>query len=77
MQKDHKARPGTNELSVKKLQKEIDEILTEEVKNKLVFLKEGYYEAGSKAMKLLSYKLRKQQADATVNKITCPHTRAG
>uniref|UniRef100_A0A671WUY0 Reverse transcriptase domain-containing protein n=1 Tax=Sparus aurata TaxID=8175 RepID=A0A671WUY0_SPAAU len=75
LQKDHKARPGTNELSIKKLQKEIDEILTEEVKKKLVFLKQGYYEAGSKAMKLLSYKLRKQQADATINKIRCPHTK--
>ena len=67
LQKDHKARPGTDELSIKKLQKEIDEILTEEVKKKLVFLKQGYYEAGSKAMTLLSYKLRKQQADTTIN----------
>ena len=53
----------------------MDEILSEEVKKKLVFLKQGYYEAGSKAMKLLSNKLRKQQADATINKIRYPHAK--
>ncbi len=75
LQKDHKTRPGIDkEVSIKKLQNEIDEIYSEEVKKKLVFLKQGYYEAGSKAMKLLSYKLRKQQADATINKIRCPQT---
>ena len=35
----------------------------------------NYKKAGGKAMKLLSYKLRKQQADATINKIRCPHTK--
>ena len=41
----------------------------------MAFLKQGYYEAGNEAMKLLSYKLRKQQADATINKIRCPQTK--
>lgn len=53
----------------------MNEIYSEEVKKKLVFLKQRHYEAGSKAMKLLSYKLRKQQADATINKIRCPQTK--
>ncbi len=76
LQKDHKSRPGTNQVvTIKKIQNEINEIYSEEVKKKLVFLKQGHYEAGSKAMKLLSYKLRKQQADATINKIRCPQTK--
>lgn len=61
-------------VTIKKLQNEIDEIYSEEVKKKLLFLKQGYYEAGSKAMKLLAYKLRKQQADITINKIWCSRT---
>lgn len=43
------------------------------MKKKLIFMIQGYYEAGSKDMKLLAYKLRNQQADNTINKI-CPQT---
>lgn len=55
LKKDHQAKPGYKEVSVKikQLQNEIDEIITQEVKKKLVFLKQGYYEAGSKAMKIV------------------------
>lgn len=76
LQKHHKSRSGTNkDVTIKKIQNEINEIYSEEVKKKLVLLKQRHYEAGSKAMKLLSYKLRKQQADATINKIRCPQTK--
>lgn len=52
LQKHHKIRTDPNKgVAIKKLQNEIDEIYSEEVKKKLVFLKQGYYEAGSKAMK--------------------------
>ena len=72
-QKDHKDRTKPEKVvTIKKLQNEIDKIYSEEMKKKLIFLKQGYYEAGSKAMKLLAYKLRKQQANNTVNKIRCP-----
>uniref|UniRef100_A0A3P9LA26 Reverse transcriptase domain-containing protein n=1 Tax=Oryzias latipes TaxID=8090 RepID=A0A3P9LA26_ORYLA len=70
LQKQHKiGAKHDNGTKIKKLQNEIDEIYSEEVKKKLVFLKQGYYEAGSKAMKLLAYKLRKQQKDNTITKI--------
>lgn len=52
-----------------KFKKEIDEINTEEIKKKLTFTKQQYYEVGEKSLKLLSFKLRKQQADRTIHKI--------
>lgn len=76
LQKDHKNRADPNKgVAIKKLHNEIDEIYSEKVKKKLVFLKQGYYEAVSKAMKLLAYKLRKQQADNTINKIRSSQTK--
>lgn len=36
---------------------------------KRIFTKQQYYEVGGKSLKLLSYRLRKQQADRTIHKI--------
>lgn len=69
-QKIHKRTndPGEKQ-KIKKLQKEIDDIRTDEIQRKLVFLRQNYYESGAKSMRHLAYKLRKQQADSTVYKI--------
>ncbi len=47
---------------VKQDVKEIDEIYSEELQKKLLFLKQRYYEM-RESFKLLSYRLRKQRAD--------------
>lgn len=41
----------------------------QEIQKKLLFIKHKYYETGGKSLKLLSYRLRKQQADRTIHKI--------
>lgn len=46
-----------------------------EIEKNLTFLKQRYYEAGSKSLKLLACKLRKQQPDNTIYKIRDPKTR--
>lgn len=48
---------------------------TQETQKKLIFLKQRYYEAGSKSTKLLSYRLRKEQADNSIYKICNPQTK--
>lgn len=57
---------------IKRLKKEIDDINTLEIQKKLIFTKQQYYEAGGKSLKLLSYKLKKQQAERTIHKIINP-----
>lgn len=44
-------------------------------KKKLMFLKQRYYEGGSKAMNVLAWKLKKKIADNTVHKIKHPVTK--
>ena len=58
-----------------KIKKQIQDMSTQEIQNKLTFLKQRYYEVGGKATKLLAYKLRKQQADNTIHKIRHPELR--
>ena len=60
---------------IKKLQNEIDDIYTQEIQKKIIFLKQKNYEVGGKSAKLLAYKLRKQQADNTIYKIKNPKTK--
>lgn len=57
---------------IDKLRKQIQDISTLDIQNKLTFLKQRYYEVGGKAAKLLAYKLRKQQADNSIHKIRHP-----
>lgn len=45
---------------------EINQFFEEENEKKMRFIKQKYYETGPKAMKLLSWRLRKQQAERTV-----------
>ncbi len=41
----------------------------EELEKKATFARQRYYENGSKALKLLAWKLRKQQAESTIFEI--------
>lgn len=52
----------------------IDKILSEEIERKLRLMKQRHYEAGSKASKLLAWRLRKQEAENTIHKIRDPLT---
>ncbi len=51
---------------IKEIRNEIEKMSTQEIQKKFIFLKQRYYEVGGKAMKLLAYKLKKQQADNTI-----------
>lgn len=57
---------------IRGIRNEIDEISTQEIQKKMLFTKQRYYETGGKSMKLLAYKLKKQQADNTIYKIRDP-----
>lgn len=59
-------------LEIQNVKKEIDDINTLAIQKKLIFTKQRYYEAGGRSLKLLSYKLRKQQAERTIYKIKNP-----
>ena len=61
------------ELAIKRNQ--IDQLYNQEIQKKMMYTKQKYYEGGSKYTKLLAYKLRKQQADNTIYKITDPNTK--
>lgn len=68
LQKEHaKSLKDDNKQKIKEIKKEIDEINT--LKKNLLFTKQQYYEVGGKSLKLLSYRLRKPQADRTIHKI--------
>ena len=57
---------------IKKIRKEIDELLMMEVERKSRFLKQTYYEGGSKATRMLAHRIRKQQALNNIHKIRDP-----
>lgn len=57
------------------LKQEIDKIYCDEIEKNLRFTKQRYYEADSKASKLLAWRLRKQQSENTVYKIRDPATK--
>lgn len=59
-------------LQMRPIKQEIDKIYCDEVEKKPRFTKQRYYEAGSKASKLLAWRLRKQQSENTVYKIRDP-----
>ena len=75
LQRDHvETLNKETRLKMNKIQKEIDEISTLEIQKMLLFTKQRYYEAGGKSLKLLSYRLRKQQADNSIYKIRNPYS---
>ena len=53
---------------------ELNELYSNDIQKKLIFLKQRYYEAGGKSTKLLAYRLKKQQAENTIFKIKDPTT---
>ncbi len=59
-------------LQMRPIKQEIDNIYCDEIEKKLRFTKQRYYEAGSKASKLLAWRLRKQQSENAVYKIRDP-----
>lgn len=61
----------TLKIEMDKLKNEINDILSIEIKRKLTFLRQKYYEAGGKSAKLLAYKLKKQ-LENTIHKIRDP-----
>ena len=77
LEQEHKAK-GKVESKIKQqmseVRKEINNLLQCETETKVRYLKQNYYESGPKAMKLLARRLRKQQAEITVNKIHDPKT---
>lgn len=60
---------------IKEIKNQIKEIYEVEIQKKLIFLKQNYYEVGNKSAKILAYKLKKQQAERVVYKITDPITK--
>ena len=61
---------------MQEIKNKLEELGTQEIKKKMLFTKQRYYEVGGKSMKLLAYKLKKQQADNTIFKIKNPVTGA-
>lgn len=57
-----------------KVKQDINGIYDEEIEKQIKFTKQRYYETGPKAMKLLSWRIRKQQAKNTISKIRNPKT---
>lgn len=53
-------------MELDRMKNEIDEIYSNNIKRKLIFLKQRYYEGGGKSAKLLAYKLKKQQVDSNI-----------
>ncbi len=56
------------------VKKEINKLYEEEIEKKATFARQRYYENGSKALKLLAWKLRKKQAESTIFEIRDPKT---
>ena len=57
---------------MRSIKQEIDQIHSEELERKLRFMRKKYYETGSKATKLLAWRLRKQKAENTIHEIRDP-----
>lgn len=75
LEKIHKntLNKGTKQ-EIERKKNELNEIYSNDIKKKLVFLKQRHYEVGGKSAKLLAYKLKKQQAENTIYQIKDPIT---
>lgn len=72
----HKQSSAQNILEeIKHTRNEINNLNIQDVQKKMMFLKQKYYEGGSKSMKILAWKLRKKTAENTVTKIKDPTTK--
>lgn len=54
---------------LRKVKQDLNGIYDEEIERQIKFAKQRYYEIGPKAMKLLSWRIKKQQAKNTIYKI--------
>lgn len=75
LERQHKsdlARSTLREINI--IRNEIDNLATQEIKKNLMFLKQRHYESGSKSMKILAWKLKKNIAENTIHKISDPRT---
>lgn len=71
----HKNNIDSNTKSeIAKKRNQIEEIYNQEAQKKLIFTKQSY-EGGTKHLKQLAYRLRKQQAENTIYKIKDPETK--
>lgn len=56
-------------IRLRKVKQDLNGIYDEEIERQIKFAKQRYYETGPKAMKLLSWRIKKQQAKNTIYKI--------
>uniref|UniRef100_A0A671TVT9 Reverse transcriptase domain-containing protein n=1 Tax=Sparus aurata TaxID=8175 RepID=A0A671TVT9_SPAAU len=76
LEKKHKEKTAQDLLEeIRKTRNEIDNLTTYEIKKNLMFLKQRYYEGGSKSMKVLAWKLKKRMAQNTIHNIKDPVTK--
>lgn len=61
-------------IRLNKIKQDLNKIYDEEIEKQCKFAKQRYYEIGPKAMKLLSWRIRKQQSKNTIYKIRNPKT---
>lgn len=59
---------------IKEMRAKINDVLADEIEKKNKFLKQSYYEAGSKAAKVLAKRIRKQQVINNIHEIRHPKT---
>ena len=77
LQRDHTVTLDTRmKQEMKEIIHQINDIGTQEIQKHQLFSKQRYYEVGGKSLKLLSYKLSKQQADNAIYKIRNPESGA-
>ena len=75
LEKQHKNKVDEKlNQEIKRVKTEINDILAQEIQKKLMYLKQRYYETGSKSTKLLAYRLKKQMANNNIYKIRDPFT---
>lgn len=77
LEQTHKGRGKVDQKiqqQINEVRNKINNLLQHEVETKMRYLKQSYYESGPKSMKLLARRLRKQQAETTINKIHDPKT---
>lgn len=77
LEKELKNIKKDNQLDISQKTGEIKNLIKNEadLQKKIIFLKQRYYEVGSKSAKILAYKLRKQQAERVEHKSKDPITK--
>ena len=70
LEKEHKKNVDERiNQDIKRIKTEINDILAQEIEKNLMYMKQRYYEAGSKSTKLLAYRLKKQMANNNIYKL--------